>query len=349
MLVNRRFTTTILCLGLLLLSSAGCVAAGDGPLYADEGASAGDGNRPAPPPGRRTGQQPTEPTKPLPNSKLGVHVMGGNGSAAVQDFIKVCPRVMKWFEPSLDDLKSFAAQCPGSVIVVRLWPGKTSPYHMSDDPIVCANNYWHRIESRVNSLDPNYVDWLEGPNELDDMDNWFANGGVWYAHFASRLADLMQAKGYRPLLGSIPVGNGEGAFLKPFGDMVKHRNDNPLLTIGWSYHAYSAALSVDVNAEQWTTFRYRRIAQEAQMTGIPIVLSEAGQDSESNGGWKKQFGLTAEGYLNWLKWFDGQIRQDEDVIGATIFQVGDTGQWDRFDLGPLSKNMSAYINASRPK
>jgi hypothetical protein len=160
----------------------------------------------------------------------------------------------------------------------------------------------------------------------------------------------MNAAGYTPLVGSVAVGNPHldsdgGNRMRPMASMIKSKP----YPIGWSYHAYSGALSMDVATEQWCTFRYRKIIEETELEGIPLVLTEGGQDvcpTGTPGGWKNS-SVTVQGYLDWLRWFDEELKKDPDVVGVTLFQVGNTGDWDQFDLGPLADELSVHIMSSK--
>jgi hypothetical protein len=203
-----------------------------------------------------------------------------------------------------------------------------------------------------NRADPSYVDWLEGPNELDGISNWYESQSEaeWFADFWSRLADHMNAAGYTPLVGSVAVGNPKldadgGNRMRPLATMIRSKN----YPIGWSYHAYSGVLSTDLSVEEWCTFRYRKIIEETQLQGVPLVLTEGGQDvcpAGTPGGWKES-AVDAQGYFDWLRWFDEELKKDTDVVGVTLFQIGNTGDWDAFDLGPLAEELEAYIVSSK--
>jgi hypothetical protein len=58
-------------------------------------------------------------------------------------------------------------------------------------------------------------------------------------------------------------------------------------------------------------------------------------------GWQGQ--LTNEQYLAWLKWFDAQMKQDLKVSGLTIFQIGNTTDWQSFDLRPIAGELGNYL------
>jgi hypothetical protein len=116
-------------------------------------------------------------------------------------------------------------------------------------------------------------------------------------------------------------------FLAPLGGPVP---------IGWSCHAYSQFLvknASDKGEKSWA-FGYRRTQSETGLSGISLILTEGGQDTERtwrdlisseprcNGQWGWQCrGASAEDYMDWLAWFDNQLQAESDVLGVTLFQL----------------------------
>jgi hypothetical protein len=83
-------------------------------------------------------------------------------------------------------------------------------YSATNDPAASANDFWSKMTSQsLNAAGPaNQIDWLEGPNELDNLPNWYNDltAANWVASFWSALADLMHNAGYNPLVGSLVAG-----------------------------------------------------------------------------------------------------------------------------------------------
>jgi hypothetical protein len=63
----------------------------------------------------------------------------------------------------------------------------------------------------------------------------------------------------------------------------------------------------------------------------------------SSTGWHAQ--LTNDQYLSWLKRLDAQMQQDSDLSGLTIFQVGNTTDWQSFDLTLIALEFANYLTA----
>ena len=70
-------------------------------------------------------------------------------------------------------------------------------------------------------------------------------------------------------------------------------------------------------------------------------MSEGGYLTTTSTGWQGQ--LTNDQYLSWLKWFDAQMKQDPEVSGLTIFQVGNNTDWLSFDLTPMAPQLANYL------
>ena len=222
-----------------------------------------------------------------------------------------------------------------------------------------ANDFWNRISAPLSDLTPaekNALDWLEGPNELDNTTDWYHNWehAVNFGHFWDQLATHMHNSGFNPLVGSIAVGNpcmrGECArsdrnYFQPVADVVNARHGQGW-QIGWSYHSYSQFLVKDVNdgGEASWTFRYRRIRDETGLAGIPVLMTEGGLDTDRrNGhlisgpncggqwGWQCR-GVSPDAYMSWLAWLDDRLAEDPEVVGVTLYQAGQGGDWRSFNV-----------------
>ncbi len=62
-------------------------------------------------------------------------------------------------------------------------------------------------------------------------------------------------------------------------------------------------------------------------------------------GWKNHF--TEEEYLAQLQWYDRLIREDDYVIGATIFALEIPGWWS-FDIAPIVDELADYVASEAP-
>lgn len=292
------------------------------------------------------------PAFALSGSKLGPHVLGDASDSAALQIQDACPRVAKWLARSgeLGGIRRYRERCPGGQVVIRVYVPQSVHYGLTTLPSAAAEDFWTRIGPQLSELPPSIVDWVEGVNELDNVEDWYHNGSAstWFAEFSSRLADLIHAAGYNPLLGSIAVGNpslegeqlfGKGGAMLPLAEVIRSKR----YKIGWSYHAYGNNLFAPDDAKFWT-LRYRLIRDQAGLVGVPLVLTEGGQDGQ-RGGWKDR--TNADTYMHWLRWLDGELKKDAEVVGVTLFQVGQHADWSRFDLAPISEKLVEYLKADK--
>ncbi|MBI5200793.1 MAG: hypothetical protein HY925_04320 [Elusimicrobia bacterium] len=288
----------------------------------------------------------------LSGSKLGPHVLGDANDASARLLQDACPRVAKWLARSGEGaaVRRYREKCPGGQIVIRVYVPQSVHYGLSMRPEQAAEDFWARISPELSELPPSLVDWLEGVNELDNVEDWYHNGeaSLWFAAFSSRLADLIHAAGYDPLLGSIAVGNpslegeqlfGKGGAMAPLAAVIRSKP----YKVGWSYHAYGDNLFSADDAKYWT-LRYRMIRDQAGLQGVPLVLTEGGQDG-GRGGW---IGRTSpEDFMKWLGWLDSELKKDREVEGVTLFQVGQHADWKKFDLGPIAERLAEHIKGDK--
>jgi len=291
----------------------------------------------------------------LPTSKLGPHVLGNTQDTGAQTLLQACPRVAKWLTPDgsvAAEISSYRARCPGGVVVLRVYVDGATRYATTAGAAASADDFWSKMQPGLSGIAPSQVDWVEGPNELDNLPDWYHDlpTANWFASFWSRLADLMDAAGYHPLVGSIAVGNpamagengaGSPNYFSPIAAAMKSKG----YLWGWSYHAYTKDLTQDPAQEIWYSLRYRNTLAQCALGGVPLVLTEGGQDIPT--GWQGR-GTTAAAFLGWLEWFDARMQEDPEVVGVTLFQVGEHGTWQNFDLGPVAAALAAYLAQTRP-
>ena len=44
-----------------------------------------------------------------------------------------------------------------------------------------------------------------------------------------------------------------------------------------------------------------------------------------------------------LAWYDAGVRQDDYVLGFTVFTAGPVAQWGPYDIGPLLPKLADYV------
>ncbi len=120
-------------------------------------------------------------------------------------------------------------------------------------------------------------------------------------------------------------------------------------------------------------FRYRQQLGPANLT-IPLVISEFGIDNSPCGGspnfggwhkycawWASTYGIgnslddCAAYYVDQISWYDRMIREDDYVIGATIYSLEIAGNWAPYDVAAAVPQLTRRVqsiatlcDASRP-
>jgi hypothetical protein len=306
--------------------------------------------------------------EPLSQSKLGIHLIGHYTEGA-KKIIAAGPRVIKILDPQANNqmveaMRDYKRRYPKGIVVMRVWERTPQVrYSLSDDPVASADDFWHRVlEPAVNALPPSdrkLVDFLEGPNEGENTPTWESvDAARWFSRFWMQLAKRIASAGFRPCIGSIAVGNPPGTVDEIFAKLdafVPALRAAKQLRGAWSYHAYSLEYTTDLGVERWYSLRYRLFYEflrnkHPDIADIPLILTEGGIDRTGNpktDGWRARG--DSEKFQRWLQWFDSELRKDEEVIGVTLFQIGDPQGWWSFDLEPVADWLANYLTNAKSK
>lgn len=310
-------------------------------------------------------KRPTNSPSPLPSSshlsssKIGIFILSDYSEGA-KSIVASGPRVIKVMDPQsigsiANAMKEYKSKYPSGIVLARFYfeaPGNS----LDSNPVDAAENIFNvYIKPQINKLGDSlrYVDYIETPNESDQTQTWDTiTKTQWNAQFWMRLADLYHQAGTKICAGSIAVANignnsydGVGQYIAELVPMLREIKH---LGGAWCYHGYSLNFTTDLNEEIWTSLRYRVFYDYLQknaidVADIPMIISETGIDQTGD---PKTSGWQARGsqqqFENWLTWYDGQIKQDSYIIGATIFQSGD-GHWSSFNLDPIAGWLSNYL------
>ncbi|MCS6831483.1 MAG: hypothetical protein RMM08_09535 [Armatimonadota bacterium] len=300
-------------------------------------------------------------------SKLSIHLIGSYTEGA-RRIIAAKPRVIKVLDPQAsagmrEAMRDYKQRHPKGLVVMRVWERTSNlRYRLQDDPVQSADDFWNRVlQPAVNALpasDRRLVDYLEGPNECENTPCWDSvEEARWFGRFWERLAERIARAGFRPCVGSIPVGNPPGhiseirAKLEAFIPALRAaKRWNGV----WSYHAYSIEYTRDVGVEYWYSLRYRIFYEFLRerypdLASLPMILTEAGIDRGGNptsDGWRAR-GDAAK-FQRWLLWYDAELQKDRYILAATLFQIGDPGGWWSFDVEPVAQWLADVI-ANRPR
>jgi hypothetical protein len=292
---------------------------------------------------------------PPSQSKISVHLLSSYSGGAAQ-IIQARPRVIKILGTDsgmMQAARDFKASTPDGKIVCRIYTPNT--WSRSQDPAAAGSNFWQTVLApafvNLSAQDRALIDYVEGPNEGDSTPTWGSSADAdWYNTFWMHLAPQIANAGFRPLAFSISVGNppGNSAEIQD-----KLNRIAPALRLcqqlggGWSYHSYSLPYSTNLTDEIWYSVRYRQYysyfaSSHPDLVNLPLVLTEGGIDGA--GPWSTR-GDTNK-YQNWLQWFDSEIRKDSYCLGVTLFQIGETGGWNGFNVEPIAPWLAAYLAAN---
>ncbi len=304
--------------------------------------------------------------EPLSASKLGIHLIG-NYTEGARKIVAAGPRVIKVLDPQASSamreaVRDYKQRYPNGIVVMRVWERTPQVrYQLADDPITSADDFWQRVLApAVNALPPEdrrCVDFLEGPNEGENTPTWESvEAARWFGRFWERLCEHIARAGMRPCVGSVAVGNPPGSLeeihakLEAFVPALKAAKR---FKGAWSYHAYSLPYTTDERVEMWYSLRYRLFyaflrQRHPDLADLPLILTEGGIDKAGN---PKTDGWRARGdeqkFQAWLQWFDAELRKDKEVVGVTLFQIGDPHGWWSFDLEPIAAWLASYLRSNR--
>jgi hypothetical protein len=292
---------------------------------------------------------------PPSQSKISVHLLV-NYSPGASQIIQARPRVIKILGTDsgmIQAARDFKASTPDGKVVCRIYTSRT--WARTEDPAAAGSNFWQTVLApalvNLSAQDRALIDYVEGPNEGDSTPTWGSSADAdWYNTFWLHLAPHIANAGFRPLGFSIAVGNPPGSATEI---QDKLNRIAPALRLcqqlggGWSYHSYSLPYSTNLTDEIWYSVRYRQYysyfaSAHPDLVNLPLVLTEAGIDGL--GPWSTR-GDTNR-YQNWLTWFDSEIRKDNYCLGVTLFQIGETGGWNGFNVEPIAPWLASYLAAN---
>lgn len=301
-----------------------------------------------------------EPLSAPGPSKLGLHVVRNNSPLIMEFIRRVRPAVVKAVDDVgwLGDVKLVS---PETVTIGRLAP---THQDMNGDPAVAAQAFVAEQMARY-QLNPG-VDYWEGWNEPDPNEKM-----GWYAAFEAERARLMAQHGFRVAVGGFAAGVPEYdefvAFIPAIevaarygGILTLHEYGAPTLdfAVGSALPGRPAYADRGILALRYRWW-YRDFLVPRGLD-IPLVISEAGIDGVlmagqrpgPNGlGWQEfsdywdHQGIVGgiEGYIRQLAWYDAELRQDEYVIGFSLFTAGAIGQWMTYDVTNYLPQLAFYV------
>ena len=292
---------------------------------------------------------------PRSQSKISIHLLSSYSTGASQ-IIQARPRVIKILGTDsgmMQAARDFKASTPDGKVVCRIYTPRT--WSRTENPAAAGSNFWQTVLApalvNLSAEDRALIDYVEGPNEADSTPTWGSSADTdWYNTFWMSLAPQIANAGFRPLAYSISVGNPPGTAAE-----IQDRLNRiaPSLRLcqqlggGWSYHSYSLPYSTNLSDEIWYSVRYRQYysyfaSVHPDLVNLPLILTEGGIDGA--GPWSTRGDATK--FEGWLTWFDSEIRKDSYCLGVTLFQIGETGQWNGFNVEPIAGWLASYLTAN---
>lgn len=292
-------------------------------------------------------------------SKLSLHVNGVDAKMAAW-LASTGPAVVKLLDPSPGDVKAARAASPGALLVGRIY---RSMQPTDGDPATAAAAWFNDAWPTISACEDIDILW-EGYNEPDVGD---VEKMAWYAAFeAARVALLAAAPTpARAAVGCFSTGTPDvtqpaivNAFAPAIDAARAHRGVLAL-------HEYASPVMSgcfdNSTGEGWFTGRYRELYRDfliPQNRTLPLVVTEAGIDnalcgSPDLGGWLgycswwASHGLPgdcAAQYTAQLAWYDGVLREDAYVVGATLFCYHCSG-FAEYEVETVMPDLQAYMNA----
>ncbi len=295
-------------------------------------------------------------------SKLSIHVIFNNDPRIMTFVRQAQPAVIK----GVDDfgyLAEVERESPNTIIIARR--DERSQEYVGN-PEEEARKF---VQSQLRQYQLNpAVDFWEGWNEPDPGLERMA----WYARFEQERVRELARYGFRAAIGGFATGVPEidefALFIPAIetameygGILTLHEYSAPVMTYGYG----SALPGYPFHEDRGTlTFRYRWYYEELLIPRglvIPLVITEAGIDGiignrpgPPGKGWsdfqqyavQQGWGRTGdEAFINQLAWYDAGVRQDDYVLGFTVFTAGPVAQWGPYDVGPLLPKMADYIRS----
>jgi hypothetical protein len=294
------------------------------------------------------------------HSKLGMHLIGAY-TEGTRKMVRARMPVLKILDTHHDMIQAardYKRYNPDGIVVLRCYTPVR--YTLEDEPVATAERYWREhIWKQLGALseeDRRLIDYLEGTNEVGECPTWEDEASTeWFTKFSIRFVELCQQAGFRPVLGSIPVGNPGGEN----GGLAKILQFAPALRAAknaggaLAYHAYTIKYTKDLEIEEHYSHRYRFwyrgfTGEYADLADLPLLLTEGGVDEygdAEHSGWKARGSWRK--YVDWLKWHDCELRKDPYVLGVTLYQQGCQaawGGWRSFDHDVLADWFVWYWN-----
>jgi hypothetical protein len=237
-------------------------------------------------------------------------------------------------------LRDVKAISPETVTVARR--GEPQAVDPTGDPV-------ERAEEIMNQHMPHWI------HERDVVDYWEIlnendppgiEGHVWLAQFYLAATDIAEANGYKLALFSYSTGVPqwhEWEAIVETGIFARAQEGGHAVALheyGWpttDYRWGEATEDLPPYEDRGVlTGRYRYLYRDFLIPRdevIPLVITEAGLDPVLGG--PPGEGPWQDRYVDEMIWYDTKLREDDYVVGATMFTIGSIGIWEGYDYEEL--------------
>jgi len=330
---------------------------------------------PTPQPPTATPTPQATPFPPGPPSKLGIFV--GHNDPAVFELAKTqAVAVVKTLELDANFVAEIKRTSPHTKIIGRIALDQINL--ASIDPIAEARRF-------VDAVLP----YADDPARRPHFDGWESYNEPVAGNYEemARLAELeaertrlLGDRGIRSVIGNFGTGQPPmeqwPAFLPAVQTAIQYD--------GWlGLHEYAAPTIYYLSSVEnkgrypgvtpqdtgWLTLRYRKVYSEVLIPAglqLPLVMTELGVDGLVQNrpgppdarGWQEfqrywaenGYGLWGPGaYVEQLVWYDNAMRQDDYVVGGTIYALAPTGGWETYDIrGACAGVLQQYLSVHAP-
>jgi hypothetical protein len=317
---------------------------------------------PTPPPTETPSPDPAPTLTPVPvnpqgPSKIGTHAIGDGGTTALVRQVADAGGYVALAKGVTDFgyLCEVKALSPETVTIGRWhsaqWETITSSGNAADKAADYMAEHMHRWESERTC-----IDYWEVLNEVDPPT---ISGHVWLAEFFKAAMTIAEANGYRLALFSYSMGvpeiyeweaiaeTGVFAQAKAGGHILSlHEYGGPLLRDRWgeALPSYPGQDPQDPSLPRYPDRgvlggRYRHLYRDILIPRdevIPLAITEANLAIDDPD-------LRAEHFLEDIAWYDDRLREDDYVLGMTIFTLTDIPVWQHFDFRDFLPDLADRI------
>ena len=318
---------------------------------------------------------PATPFPPGPPSKLGLFV--ARNDPQLFDLLKTqAVTVVKTLELDGNFLAQIKQVSPRTLVVARIDLPQIDLSSL--DPLPAAREFANKViplaeqDGRMSSVDgwESYNEPVAG--SADEMKR--------FGDFEAERTRLLAERGIRSVVGNFGTGQPPLEWWPSFFPALQAVQAHN----GWlGLHEYSAPTiyfnsTVDGKGRYpgvtpadtgWLTLRYRKVYNDILIPAglrVPLIFTELGVDglvTDRPGppdarGWQdfqawwaeNGYGLWGPGaYVEQLVWYDAAMRQDDYVVGGTIYALAASDGWHSYDIhGPAAAVLGQYLGVHAP-